>query len=235
MFPKGLGRITIALLAPLLLFGCVLTPGKFASSLIINKDRSFTFTYKGEVIAIDPGGDMARGLKDIGPAKPEKSNLADEREPAKDDADTERKRRAMAESLSKEAGYRSVQYLGKGKFAIDYMITGVLSHNFVYPYNQDAEILFPFISIELRQGNSARVRAPGYAGNADAAGKMGMGGSGGDAAKYLDGVFTLDTDAEIVSQNNEDGATKANGRSVISWRATPLTKDAPSAVLRFAR
>ena len=40
-------------------------------------------------------------------------------------------------------------------------------------------------------------------------------------------------DAEIVSQNNEEGAKAVGTRRQIVWRATPLTKDAPTAVLRL--
>lgn len=240
-------RLLIALLAPLLLVGCILTPGKFTSTMTINADRTFAFTYKGEVYAIDPSS----ALKGIGDkpvtdeptdAKPAVYQIATRKkakpaEPAPD-ADSEKKNREIAASLSKELGYRSVVYKGKGKFLIDYAISGTLTHNFVYPFNSDAEAVFPFIVIELRQGNIVRVKAPGFAkgsGNDGAAGGLG-GGMGQDSgAKLLDGTFTLDTDAEIVSQNNEDGATTSGGRRRISWRATPLTKDAPTAVLKLAR
>ena len=47
-------RYLIAILAPLLLVGCILSPGKFTSTMTINADRTFAFTYKGEVIASDP-------------------------------------------------------------------------------------------------------------------------------------------------------------------------------------
>lgn len=235
------GKLAFAVIAPLFLFGCILTPGKFVSSLTINKDRSFSFTYQGEVIAIDPSDELTKGMKgaskDSDSADDKKLELADdnkEEEPKGEDA--ERKRRAVAEALSKEAGYKSVKYLGKGKYVIDYAISGVLSYNFIYPFNQDAEIIFPFLMVEVRAGNTVRMRAPGYADGADTRNKSGMGAAGaGDSSKFLDGVFTLDTDAEIVSQNNEDGPTKIGGRSIIKWRATPLTKDAPSAVLRFGK
>jgi hypothetical protein len=252
MMMERISRLAFACIAPLFLFGCLLTPGKFVSSLTINKDRSFNFTYKGEVIAIDPAGEMAKGMKGIGDneastddggdGKNQKKDLAEEvkkgpaAEEDKTDEDTERKRLAIAEALTKETGYKSATYLGKGKFAIDYAVSGTLTHNFIYPFNSDAEILFPFIMVEVRNGNTVRMRAPGYADDSDSRNKSGMGGAGGgDSAKFLDGEFTLDTDAEIVSQNNEDGATKVGSRSIIKWRANPLTKDAPSAVLRFAK
>jgi hypothetical protein len=61
-----------------------------------------------------------------------------------------------------------------------------------------------------------------------------MGGNGGDdAAKALDGTFTLTTDAEIVSQNQEDGAQDvAQGKRIV-WKITPLTGEAPAATLKF--
>jgi hypothetical protein len=237
---RRLPRILAVVLAPLLLLACVLTPGKFVSTLTVNDDRSFAFAYKGEVYAIDPSGAMS----DLG--KPGASDDADSDH--KDGAtkagaaatakkaEADAKNRAIAEALAKEAGYRSVAYLGEGRFMIDYAISGKLDHGFVFPFNSDAEAVFPFVMIELRTNNTVRVRAPGYA-NDSKSDKSGMAAmSGADsAASKLDGVFTLDTNAEIVSQNNEDGAVKAGGRSTIRWRATPLSKDAPAAVLRLAK
>lgn len=227
------GRVILALLAPLMLWGCLLTPGKFVSTLTVNADRTFTFAYKGEVIAIEPSSAMkntdeaAESDKNDGAAKTDET-------PSED---SEAKFRAMAETLAKEAGYRSVVYRGKGKFDIDYAITGHLDHGFVFPYNTDAEAVFPFLAVEIRQGGIVRVKAPGFA-NSKSTAMAGTGGglgssSGVDAAKYLDGVFTIDTDAEIVSQNTEDGVKPAGKRKAISWKATPLTKDAPTAVLRL--
>lgn len=244
-----LGRFALALAAPLLLAGCLLTPGKFVSILSVNADRSFAFAYKGEVIALDPGEEMSKGLGDTtgeteeeDASPPEESSFftrigwQDEdaaKEQDQKKAETERKRREIAETLRKEAGYRSVEYLGDGKFMIDYAISGTLDHNFVYPYNLDAEIIFPFIAIEMRAGGNIRVKAPAF-GNEKSMGDTGMGDSA-DAAKNLDGTFTLDTDAEIVSQNNEDGVQTVNGRKTIVWKATPLSKAAPVAVLKMAK
>jgi hypothetical protein len=227
-------RLAFVGIAPLLLLGCLLTPGKFESSLRIDADRSFAFAYKGEVIAIDMGDSMSQGLTPTSDEAGAQEISVVQKDDAPSDADKkaalEAKRRAMAEALSKEKGYRSVRYVGDGKFLIDYAITGVLDHAFVYPFNVDAEIVLPFIAVEVRANDTVRVRAPAFANDKNnSAGPPGM----GDAAQHLDGTFTLDTDAEIVSQNSEDGPARADGRSVIRWRATPLTKDAPLAVLRM--
>ena len=45
----------------------------------------------------------------------------------------------------------------------------------------------------------------------------------------------LDTDAEIVSQNNEDGAKTFGARNQSIWRVTPLTVDKPTAVLGLSK
>lgn len=243
-----LSRIALVLLLPCLLVSCVLTPGKFVSTLKIDADRHFTFTYVGEVIALQDD-DMTKGLGDLGTPSPTDPASSDEdgtptlqqialqkeapgEGPAAKKAAADAKNRALAAALSKEAGYRKVSYLGDGKFSIDYAISGTLDHGFVYPYNIDAEAVFPFIAVELRANNTVRMKAPGYA---NASESKGMGMPGMDkSANQLDGVFTLDTNAEIVSQNNEEGPVTTAGRKTITWKVTSLTKDAPSAVLRMA-
>lgn len=243
-----IGRLALAIVTPLLLTGCLLTPGKFASTLSINADRSFTFAYKGEVVAFDPSDEMGKALKEgsedepgsdseDGDAKEDDTYFtpaalqSEDKDTAETDADKERKHRAIAEALTKEAGYRSVQYMGKGKYLIDYQVSGTLTHNFVYPYNLDAEVVFPFIAIELRKNGTVRLKAPAF-GN-ESTGDQTPGRS--EATRLLDGTFTLDTDAEIISQNNEDGVQLVSGRKTIVWQANPLSKAAPLAVLRMTR
>lgn len=53
-------RILLALVAPLLLTGCLLSPGKFASELQVMKDGSFSFSYDGEIqmLALSKLADM---------------------------------------------------------------------------------------------------------------------------------------------------------------------------------
>lgn len=44
-----ISRLIIVLLAPLLLTGCLLSPGKFTSQLMLMKDGSFSYSYNGEI------------------------------------------------------------------------------------------------------------------------------------------------------------------------------------------
>ena len=227
-------------LAPLLLLtSCLLSPGKFTSTLDIRADRSFSFTYQGELIASsDPGSsisssvtedsstDSATSGEDKTPAKPKDSS------PGKDE---DAKLRAIADALAKEEGFRSARYVGGRKFLIDYAISGRLDHGFVFPFNIDAQAVLPFLAIELRKDGKVRVQAPGFANASEKGGGMGSGmGSGmDDSAKALDGSFTLTTNAEIISQNQEDGATDSPRGKQIVWKVNSLTKTAPMAILRF--
>ncbi len=262
MFDRLKG-LALAVMAPLVLVGCAFSPGKFTSSLTILADRSFTFSYQGEVIAVDIAGEMAKGMGDAFKdsdkekkegtsstalfraaswqedcaAEPNPSDCADmpaenETAPAQDDAAEKAKKeakfKAIAEALTKEAGYRSVVYKGGGVFLVDYRIAGKLTHGFMWPFNVDAEVIFPFVILELRGKDMVRVKAPAFGDNdSPAKGKI-------DDKSKLDGTFTLVTDGEIVSQNNEDGATSAGGRRTVTWKATPLSKDAPMAVVKVA-
>ena len=211
-------RLIGALTASLLLASCLLTPGKFTSKLVLNADRGFTYSYLGEVHALDPESSMRQAADDPNKGSPAKK------------AEAEAKNRAIADALTKEAGYRSVRYLGEGKFLIDYQVSGTLTHNFVYPFNVDAQAIVPFIAAELRANGTVRVKAPGFANeNKGEMGRM----SNDPSGDKLDGSFVLETDAEIVSTNNEDGAATAGARKTLSWKVTPLTRDAPTAVLRL--
>ncbi|WP_343517755.1 hypothetical protein [Sphingomonas sp.] len=247
--------VTLALIAPLVLVGCAFSPGKFTSSLTLLADRSFTFSYQGEVIAVDIAGEMAKGMGDAFKSddkdKTDTSTTAllrdaawqdedaagnaaapaddDEKDSAEDKAKKEAKFRAIGEALTKEAGYRSVSYKGDGVFLIDYQISGKLTHNFLWPYNLDAEVIFPFVVVELRGKDQVRIKAPAFGDN-DSPAK----GKSDDSKAKLDGTFTLITDGELVSQNNEDGAKTEGGRRTVTWKATPLSKDAPMAVVKVA-
>src|ERR1700740_115668 len=115
-------RLTCVLLLPFLLASCVLTPGKFVSTLKIDAARHFTFTYVGEVIALQDD-DMTKGLGDMATPNPTDPASTDEdgtptlqqialqkKDAPSDDSDAKQasadaKNRAMAAALSKEAGH----------------------------------------------------------------------------------------------------------------------------------
>lgn len=241
-------RAGAALTACLWLSACLVTPGKFTSTLDIRADRQFSFTYTGEILASDMRGltpstgtppsdplESAPQKKDSAyrPAMLQKGADAEERFDSPSDRSDEAQMQAIAAALSKEKGFRTARYMGRHRFEIDYAISGRLTHAFLFPFNSDAEIVLPFVAVELRGDDRVRVKAPGYSNSFDKGREpMGQGAAGDDAAKALDGRFTLTTDAEIVSQNQEDGAEITAQEKRIVWTITPLTSEAPMATLR---
>jgi hypothetical protein len=233
-------RWALALAAPLLLASCFLTPGQFTSTLNIRADRSFTFTYVGEVVVSDPSSAFAQGMQEgiqeAAEGQDEDSDDADEdteeqsAQPARPQEMTEAQRQAVIDALSREIGYRSVEYIGEGKFRVDYQISGRLDRNFVYPVNIDAMALIPWIAIELRQDGTARVTGLAFG---DSAGAESGVPNAGDPNRHRNGTFTLTTDADLVMHNNEAG-TRPGERTTVSWQITPTTRNAPTAVVRFA-
>ena len=57
-------RTLLALAAPLLLTGCLWGPGKFSSTLDLNKDGSFTLDYRGEIVLAVPEEEKATPWSD---------------------------------------------------------------------------------------------------------------------------------------------------------------------------
>jgi hypothetical protein len=229
MTARALLRLFCLMLAPLALSSCLYLPGKFDSTLEVRADRSFTFTYTGEIVGIDLDKAMASGLEDKGGA----DSLNDDADSNAQDVaaeDSDAKFREVAEALRREAGFQKVDYQGGGKFWVEYRLSGTLTHSFVFPFNSDSAMIFPFVAIELRGRDAVRVKAPGFA-KQDNSEMSQLSGTKAPPVK-MDGTFTLSTDAEIVSQNNEAGAQMVHGLKTIRWRATPLTKDAPMAVLK---
>lgn len=247
-------RFAFVAAAALTLSSCILSPGKFVSTLHIAKDRSFTFTYVGEVILLDPAAAMQQGMQDglAGAGETSEGGMIDLDDdgtgnmvaeepaapkapaapaaPAAETAAQVAEAKAVAEALSKEVGYRSVQYLGKNKFRVDYSMTGKLDRSFVYPVNMDAKSIIPWLVVEVRKDRTARFQAIAF-GDQDM--NMGSAAKPDSGPKERDGTFTFTTDAELVMQNNEEGMAPGPGKKVV-WRVTPASKTVPTAVVRFA-
>lgn len=237
-------RFAFVAAAALTLSSCILSPGKFVSTLHIAKDRSFTFTYAGEVVLLDPAAAMQQGMEEglAGAGSSDDDALSDETgnmagdspprpaAPAAETAQQVAEARAIAEALSKEVGYRSVEYLGKNKFRVDYSMTGKLDRSFIYPINMDAKSIIPWLAVEVRKDRTARFQAIAF-GSQDM--DMGNGAKPDSGPKERDGTFTFTTDAELVMQNNEEGMAPGPGKKVV-WRVTPTSKTVPTAVVRFA-
>jgi len=212
-----LARLLLVLAAPLLLASC-LTPGRFTSTLEIGRDRSFTFTYVGEAVFADPSSAIQVSAG-------EGSFVQQETDQPQEMPEADRQR--VIAALSREVGYRSVEYVGQNRFRIDYSISGRLDRSFAFPVNPEGMALIPWVTVEVRRDGTAQVTAGGFG---DAEGGQ---QSQPDANRHRRGTFTVRTDADLVQHNSEQ-APAPGGRATLTWEVTPDARPVPSALLRFA-
>lgn len=263
----GLAAVTLSLL----LAACIFAPGKFTSQLDLRKDHSFAFRYTGEILmvpmmksdkeeAFSPEAchdeetyeDRACTSEEIANQKAEWEKQREEKK--KSDAQAAQmflggmdpsnpeSGKELAAKLRRQAGWNKVEYIGNGKFDVDFALSGKLDHDFVFPTMEGFAMSNAFVQVSLRQDGSVRVDAPGFgppSGGAAMAGMMsGMAKSEGadenGPTAMADGTFTITTDAQILANNTDEGPKPAPGGQALTWPVNPRTKAAPTALLKMA-
>jgi hypothetical protein len=247
-----------AIAAPLLLTGCLWGPGKFNSDLTLKKDGSFVLDYRGELVLQIPEEESsqpwtnakAKCTEGTKPRACTATEIADQKaayEKKRDDAVQAAKmfglpgldddsNRAFAAKLMKYAGWRSVTYVGKGVFNVDYHLEGRATQDFLFPALPDNNLLIPFVALRRRADGSVLVTAPAFTGGsgpmgAAAAGAGDMKGQG--PVSRAEGRFTIVTDGEILTNNSEDGASPhAIGRQ-LHWDVNSASTKIPEALIRL--
>lgn len=145
--------------------------------------------------------------------------------------------RAFAAKLTKYAGWRSVQYRGKGVFEVDYQFEGRATQDFVFPAIPDNDLIMPFIALRRRTDGSVQVTAPMFAGLPGPFGRaamMGLNrGKSDEMATRAQGRFTIVTDGEILTNNSEDGPSTGVGGKQLVWDVTPQSQKIPEALIRL--
>ncbi len=145
---------------------------------------------------------------------------------------------ALAAELMKQDGWKSVEYKGKGVFDVDYSLTGKVGHDYLFPIFPKTDMVIPFIMLRKRADGAVQVTAPALIG-----GGMRM---LGERAKLLglpdskevpksprtDGLFTVTTNGEILTNNTADGPT-GGGTKTLSWRIAPATDRVPETLIRL--
>lgn len=262
----GIGALT------LLLAACLFAPGKFTSSLDVGKDRSFTFRYSGEIymLPLIEAEKKARFVPEACHAADtfdERPCSADELAGQKKSWETQQaaKRKSdeqaaqylfggidpgnpaaaqeIAARLQRQAGWNKVTYLGAGRFAVDYVLSGRLDHDFTFPTVERFPMANAFVQIALRDDGSVRIDAPGFGPAGGGSGVAGlMGGLGGMAAtdgddkpNPVDGTFTVRTDGQILANNTDEGpAADAGTGRTLAWTINPRTQVAPMALVQLS-
>ena len=242
-------RWALALVAPLLLTGCLLIPGKFESQLRLMNDGTYSFTYNGQM-------QMAEG--DDNPMSSQ-SGMADDDADNGGQQDDDQKNLAMsaifggavpgddeglkkfAEQLAKYDGWNKVEYVGNNLFEVEYAVSGNFDQMFAFPTMPGATMQFPFVQIIRRSGGELEVLTPAMAGPGGLAGAMGPMPMGGSSEKRkmepIDGVFTIVTDGEVLTNNTEDGLTLSGGTKNMRWKVdgTSGPDGSPRAIIKLAK
>jgi hypothetical protein len=193
-------RLIAALAVPLLLTGCLLSPGKFSSSLDLRRDGSFTFTYVGEIVVTD----MSSPPAEFAATPCYSDETGDERDCTSAELDQQRKDfdaaqdaskgeagmlssamggekgglgsdesiNELIEQLKKQEGWKKVSYRGNRIIDVEYAISGNTAHGFAFPLVDGGAAIMPFVTLIKRKDGSVKVSAPAYSG----------GGAGGEMA-----------------------------------------------------
>ncbi|MFD2578754.1 hypothetical protein ACFSTD_09555 [Novosphingobium colocasiae] len=262
----GIGALT------LLLAACLFAPGKFTSSLDIGKDRSFTFRYSGEIYMLPlieaekegalyargmprrrhfrraplPPGRAGRTAKGLGSAagRQAQERCAGGAVPVRWHRSRQPGRRAGDRRPAPAPGRVEQGDLsgGAGRFAVDYVLSGRLDHDFTFPTVERFPMANAFVQIALRDDGSVRIDAPGFGpagGGSGAAGLMGgLGGmtAGDDGGKPnpIDGTFIIRTDGQILANNTDEGPVAETTGKALAWTINPRTQVAPMALVQLS-
>lgn len=279
-------RFLFALAVPLLLTGCLISPGKFKSDLDLNSDGTFAFSYEGEIFFLglsqlaqmgnkaesfeaeecydDETFDIRECTEDELAEQRAQWDAGAEERAAKAKKDAEEMAAMMdgidpsdpeaAEELRqlllRHRGWDRVEFKGNGVYDVSYSTSGELGHDFMFPTIEGFPATNPFVQIVLRDDDTVRVNAPGFAAEdgSNPAGTM-MGGMTGlaglaalgdeDAAAgmgdlpSMEGTFTIRTSGNILANNTDEGASREGGKSVLGWDVNAGTQSAPTALIRF--
>lgn len=266
-----MGRMLAVAALAMLAAACILAPGKFTAQLDLRKDRGFAFRYTGEILMIPlmkSSKDEAFEASDCHEEQSldERPCTADELAQQKTDWEESRaaKKKSDAQAaqmllggidpsnpesgneiaakLRRQAGWKKVEYLGDGKFDVDFAIAGKLDHDFTFPTFEGFPMSNAFVQVIARQDGTVRVDAPGFgpqAGGQAMAGMMSGMASGseetGGPVSLADGSFAIVTDGDVLANNTDEGATSAPTGKALTWKINPRTPAAPTALVKLTR
>ena len=136
--------------------------------------------------------------------------------------------------------------LGAGLFDVEFSIDSRIGHDFTFPTIERFPMSNSFVVANLREGDSVRIEAPGFApmasGNPFQSMMAGMAttfpAAGEDAAAppslpEIDGTFRIVTDGHILANNTDEGPQATPGGKVLEWRVNRRTEAVPMALIQL--
>lgn len=154
----------------------------------------------------------------------------------------------LVQRLRRQEGWKRVDYRGNGLFDVEFELVSRIGHDFSFPTFERFPMSNSFVVATLRQGNTVRIEAPGFAaqsgGNPFQGMMTGMAGIlGAVAAADADndtprlpevaGTFRVVTDGDILANNTDEGPRTATEGQVLEWTINRRTQSAPMALIRL--
>ncbi len=154
--------------------------------------------------------------------------------------------RLFAQRVRRQTGWSKVEYIGDGKFDVEFNISGELDFDFTFPTFEGVSAPSPFVTLSVRNDGTVRMNAPSFARPSNAnpvfLALIGFGDSSqsrGDMANPFDelvkinGTFQLVTSGEVLANNTDTGPERRWGRSVLNWAVDNRLESAPTALIRL--
>ena len=141
----------------------------------------------------------------------------------------------FARRLQGNSGFKRVQHKGNGVFDVQFELSGSLDRDFVFPVFPDVEFIVPFVKVVRLTGNRVRILAPAFSQKQDGFKSFSsmFQEKSGAPLRRAEGNFTVTTDAEIVTNNTQDGPVRAANGRTMRWLIGPLDTKTPEALLQL--
>ena len=283
---KAAAGAAFAVAATLALAACIVSPGKFESTLDVRRDGAFTFTYNGQIylLALSRLAQMSAeeaaefvetpcyNDEDFEERPCTEEEIAQQREYwAQNEEARKQQAKREAEELSqflggidpadpeaaeelaarlrRQEGWKRVEYRGDGLFEVEFSLSSRLGHDFAFPTLERFPMSNSFVIANMRQGNSVRIEAPGFAapGGGNPMQNMMMAGMArsfpsaaatGDegtsgALPEMDGTFRIVTEGRILANNTDEGPSEGTAGQVLEWKVNQRTQSAPMALIQL--
>jgi hypothetical protein len=152
------------------------------------------------------------------------------------DEDSNRK---LAATIMRQEGWKSVVYRGNGVFDVDYLFSGTIGHDFIFPVFPQGDVIIPFVMIRGQDKGSVRISAPALTGagmksfgmQAKMLGAAGM--PKDPTTTRTKGRFTITTDGEILTNNTDDGPVAATNGRTLAWDIDARNSKTPEALIKL--
>jgi hypothetical protein len=146
----------------------------------------------------------------------------------------------FARRLQMHKGWKKVAYNSEARiFDVEYEIAGQIDRDFLFPVFEGVNIMAPFVQAARRIDGKVRVSAPAFVRSQE--GEMtgmvfnvAMAEMAKDNANYLkqpNGTFMLTTDAEILTNNTEEGPVARGAMKTLTWKTGLFEKGVPEALI----